>query len=105
MPRCLGLTFSMFRCIVLTASLWLPGLFGMGYPAPAWSQTPGDMSQLRQDITAIKQGQDALRKELEEIKSLFKIFSIFSQTPDNTKIFSDCDSVREVGGKLAKIWL
>jgi hypothetical protein len=35
MPRCLGLTLSMFRCIVLPASLWLPGLFGMGYPAPA----------------------------------------------------------------------
>lgn len=30
------------------------------------------MSQLRQDITAIKQGQDALRKELEEIKKLLQ---------------------------------
>lgn len=68
MPRCLELTLPMFRCIVLTASLWLPGLFGMGYPAPAWSQTPGDMSQLRQDITAIRQDQDALRKEIEAIK-------------------------------------
>ena len=34
--------------------------------------------------------------------SLFKIFSISSQTPDNTKIFSDCDSVREVGNTLLR---
>ena len=60
-----------------------------------------------EEATRIRLSGDLSMSDLQQLtsKSLFKIFSISSQTPDNTKIFSDCDSVREVGGKLAKIWL
>lgn len=43
-----------------------------GYAAPGLAQAGGEMERLRQDLEAIKEGQEAMRKELGEIKKLLQ---------------------------------
>lgn len=43
-----------------------------GHVAPGLAQTGEDTAQLRQDVEAIKQGQEAMRKDLAEIKKLLQ---------------------------------
>jgi protein-disulfide isomerase len=72
MPRSCAPMLHLCRRTLLLTCLVGPGLVGLGAPAPARSQTPDDLHHLRQDITAIKQAQEALRQELDALKPLLR---------------------------------
>ncbi len=61
----------------MTKNLLLTIVLGISIPGclfaqAAFSQTDAEMATLRQEIETLKQGQDAMRKDLQEIKQLLK---------------------------------
>jgi hypothetical protein len=41
-------------------------------PHAGWAQTAGEIQTLRKDVDALKEGQTAIQKDLQEIKNLLK---------------------------------
>jgi protein-disulfide isomerase len=71
----------------------LAGLPFAGFSALGFAHTPEETEQLRHDVEAIKQGQDALRKDLEEIKKLLQA----RQPSLAPSVVQTLDAVVEIG--------
>lgn len=80
----------MTRWMLYAALLGFPF---MDFAAPVLAQTRGEMEQLRRDVEAVKQGQDAMRKDLEEIKKLLQA----RQSPPAPSAVQALDTVVEIG--------
>lgn len=67
-----------------------------GYAAPGLAQAGGEMERLRQDLEAIKEGQEAMRKDLAEIKKLLQ------SRPAARSPVQALDAVLEIGDAPVK---
>lgn len=66
-----------------------------GSSAPVLAQTAGEMGQLRREVEAVRQGQDAMRKDLEEIKKLMQAQA--RPSPAAPSLVQSIDAVVEIG--------
>jgi protein-disulfide isomerase len=75
--------------VALAASVLMTGLV-----PSAHAQTAAEMEQLQKDVASIKQGQDALRKDVEEIKKLLQ-----ARPAPAAPAAQTIDAVLEIGGQ------
>ena len=80
-------------------------IFVLFYVQPGFSQTAKDMKALREEINALKEGQKAIQKELQEIKGLLVPKPAAPAAPAFRETLLNIDGKPFMGSNEAKLTL
>lgn len=86
-----------------TCGQWLLAILLLLGAGPALAQSPDELGALKKDVEALKEGQAAMQKELQEIKALLRGRSAVATEPQNVVLGVDGHPAQ--GDKDAKVTL